>query len=68
MNKIELRFEQKTYKVELPDLEVFTGQIALTFNCKSGILMEASITKKGSVIIGETYQQLQQLAKDTGVV
>ena len=68
MNKIELKFDQKIYKVELPDLESFTGQVALIFHCKSGILMEAQVQKKGSIAMNESYAHNQQLQKDTGMV
>lgn len=57
LNKIELKFENKIYKVELPDLEGFTGQLALVFHTKAGILMEASVSKKGSIIIGNSYSE-----------
>ena len=65
MNKIELKFENKLYKIELPDLEGFTGQLALIFHCKSGILMEAQVQKKGSIAISSVLSTLQ---KDTGIV
>ena len=61
MNKIELKFDQKIYKIELPDLESFTGQLALIFHCKSGILMEAQVQKKGSIAMNEGYQQKHEI-------
>lgn len=64
MNKIELKWEGKLYKVELPELEEFTGQLALVFHCKHGVLMEAIIEKKGSVNFPESFQQNTQLHKD----
>ena len=62
-NKIELKFENKIYKVELPDLEGFTGQLALIFHTKSGILMEAQVHKKGSISIPDS---LSTIASDSG--
>lgn len=67
LNKVELKFEQKVYKIELPDLEGFTGQISLNFHCKSGIVMEAGVIKKGSVTV-ESYQQNEELTSDVDMI
>lgn len=67
-NRIELKFENRTYLVELPDLEEFTGQLALIFHCKAGQLMKAVIEKKGSIDFPEGYPQKLQLQKDTGML
>ena len=52
-NQIEIKFEFKTYKLELPDLEGFTGQLTLALHCRQGVPMQVVVTKMGSVMVDE---------------
>ncbi len=49
-SKVEIKFENKIYRAELPDLESFTGQLSLTFHLKEGVLMKADISKSTSTV------------------
>lgn len=51
MQKVEIKFENQFYKAEIPQLELFTGQLAMTFHLKQGVLMKVDISKSSSGII-----------------
>ena len=57
-NQIEIKFESKTYKLELPDLEGFTGQLTLALHCRQGIPIQVVVTKMGSVMVDEKLSTL----------
>ena len=60
MNKIELKFEQKLYRVEMPDIEGFTGELDLIFHYKFGILKGAQVLKKGSIELSTNEDNRQK--------
>lgn len=62
--KIEIKFEDKSYRAEIPELPNFTGQLMLLFHLKLGNLMKVDISKSSSGIIMQDLSTIEAIEKN----
>ena len=58
LERVNLKFEDQLYKAEVPVNEGFTGQVALVFHWKDGILLKAQVNKSASASFTEKVDNI----------